>query len=768
MKKNYCHIAHFYRYVRLNVALQLYVIMFVLMVFAEQNKALCQTGNSGIPASHHSDSSFKTTYNVVLDSAFLAHKQYEKVIPHIGIMKDSTRTMTAAQVQLALKNASFTLLDSTMLPLDPHSAYWLVVEVENKLLTNQQWMVQLGGNDIRAFGRNSFVDVYVVQNGNILAKKYTGYHRPASERDFATMHNAVEVYLPTSQRIQMFIRLERIYGFSVNPTLRLVPPIELERAINHTIPIRVGLSFFLLGALLVMGLFYGLYVGIVREKTYLYFVSFIAGTWLFFTNLFGVFHNFLFLEYPRAEDILFFIGLTLASSESLFVRSFLRLEISSPRWAKVLTWLAYMSAGLSVLGGLLLLIFQHFPTINRVMTISLGSVVIVQIIASIQLFRTGQRLVQYVVAANLVLYGTFSIFLLSLGLPRSLGIPAPLDFSDALYVAGFGAVGRIILFALGFGYRSNMLEEERLQAQQELIQQLQKNEKLQNIANEQLEQKVRERTAELERTNEQVIEAHFEIERQITILEEQSREIEISNTELQEVNQELAAANEFKLKMLGIAAHDLKNPISNILMSAQLLYRKQELQYIEEYTDSIKESSEQMLSIIDDLLESAAIGLGKVELDLHSFDLVTTLNMVCSHYERIVDAKEQQLHITSPEQCFIQGDEVRIRQVIDNLLSNASKYSPLGGMISVTLQGLGEMIQLSVTDSGPGLTENDKIKLFGMFQRLSAKPTAGESSSGVGLASVKNIVELHGGAIDVVSGVGKGSTFIITLPIIAG
>jgi signal transduction histidine kinase len=175
-----------------------------------------------------------------------------------------------------------------------------------------------------------------------------------------------------------------------------------------------------------------------------------------------------------------------------------------------------------------------------------------------------------------------------------------------------------------------------------------------------------------------------------------------------------------------------------------------------------------MLSIIDDLLESAAIGLGKVELDLHSFDIVKVLENVCHHYGRVLEAKHQHLSIVTPTTCIIQGDEVRIRQVADNLLSNASKYSPHGSTITIILETIGEMVQIAVQDEGPGLTSDDKANLFGMFQRLSAQPTGGESSSGVGLASVKNIVELHGGTIDVLSSPGEGSTFIVRLPMIAG
>jgi signal transduction histidine kinase len=110
-------------------------------------------------------------------------------------------------------------------------------------------------------------------------------------------------------------------------------------------------------------------------------------------------------------------------------------------------------------------------------------------------------------------------------------------------------------------------------------------------------------------------------------------------------------------------------------------------------------------------------------------------------------------------------DTDRIREAIDNLVSNAIKYSPIGGRISVVVSHQDNSIVIRVTDEGAGLSPEDLGRLFGRFQRLSAKPTAGESSTGLGLSIVKRIVDMHGGEITADSdGPGTGSTFTITLP----
>src|SRR5205085_11640381 len=123
------------------------------------------------------------------------------------------------------------------------------------------------------------------------------------------------------------------------------------------------------------------------------------------------------------------------------------------------------------------------------------------------------------------------------------------------------------------------------------------------------------------------------------------------------------------------------------------------------------------------------------------------------------------LAVSAQPQQMTMGDADRIRDAIDNLVSNAIKYSPIGGPIDLMVGREGDKIAIRVKDQGPGLSPEDISRLFGRFQRLSAKPTAGESSTGLGLSIVKRIVDLHDGQIMAESaGPGMGATFRMTLP----
>ena len=110
-------------------------------------------------------------------------------------------------------------------------------------------------------------------------------------------------------------------------------------------------------------------------------------------------------------------------------------------------------------------------------------------------------------------------------------------------------------------------------------------------------------------------------------------------------------------------------------------------------------------------------------------------------------------------------DPERIAQVIDNLLRKAIKYSPYGSSITVTLEEKDGMAEFRVRDEGPGISEEDQARMFGEFQKLSARPTGGEVSTGLGLAIVKKIIDAHQGSIKVESNLGEGSTFIFTIPL---
>jgi signal transduction histidine kinase len=226
--------------------------------------------------------------------------------------------------------------------------------------------------------------------------------------------------------------------------------------------------------------------------------------------------------------------------------------------------------------------------------------------------------------------------------------------------------------------------------------------------------------------------------------------------------------NALKNEFLGMAAHDLRSPISSIeSLTDVLLESDAEIGSDErvELITMIRQLSSGMMKLLNDLLDIAAIESGKIDLQLQSVSIPQYLTEVTSHNRFLAERKKISLVIQVAERVpAITFDRERIRQVLNNLLSNAIKFSPSQTVVALEARAVRMGVEFSVTDQGPGIRPEDQVKLFGAFQRLGTKPTAGESSTGLGLSICKKIVELHGGTIGVDSEVGRGSRFSFTLP----
>jgi signal transduction histidine kinase len=234
---------------------------------------------------------------------------------------------------------------------------------------------------------------------------------------------------------------------------------------------------------------------------------------------------------------------------------------------------------------------------------------------------------------------------------------------------------------------------------------------------------------------------------------------------LGEQNLALVQSEQFRLNMLSIVSHDLKAPISNVLGLSSVLLDNPAL---EEPTrlivEHLQEAGSRMNRLVADILDTAAREMGKIELVRQPTDIVDVMTTAVAHYTQAAKEKNQLFILDMASELFAFADEQRLIQVFDNLISNAVKYSPFGGRIWVQCWQIPNAVRVSVKDEGAGLSIEDQQKLFGFFQRLSTEPTGGESSSGVGLSIVKQIVELHGGRVWCESDLGKGATFIVELP----
>jgi signal transduction histidine kinase/CheY-like chemotaxis protein len=231
----------------------------------------------------------------------------------------------------------------------------------------------------------------------------------------------------------------------------------------------------------------------------------------------------------------------------------------------------------------------------------------------------------------------------------------------------------------------------------------------------------------------------------------------------------LQRANGFKNEILGTVAHDLKNPLGVILgrteMLTELIATGASRDGVTMQIEHIRDAAKRLTSMVDHLISDAMADAFDITIRREPVDIAALVHEVVEANQPLALNKQQVIAVSAPPHLSTMCDIDRIREAIDNLLSNAIKYSPIGGRIAVDVANDGANTIIGVTDQGAGLSPEDLGRLFGRFQRLSAKPTAGESSTGLGLSIVKRIVDMHGGEVTAKSdGPGSGSTFTITLP----
>jgi len=235
-----------------------------------------------------------------------------------------------------------------------------------------------------------------------------------------------------------------------------------------------------------------------------------------------------------------------------------------------------------------------------------------------------------------------------------------------------------------------------------------------------------------------------------------------------EKNKHLVRLNQDKNEFLGIVAHDLKNPLQAIQGSAELIEmtlqeeKLQSKQELFEFTQMISISVERMFNLITNLLDVNAIESGKVKIDLQKQDILPILQRIVDEYRKKAEPKQLKLHIDLPKnECYAYIDRNSLHQVLDNLVSNAVKYSHFGKNIYIQVSVQASQLLIKIKDEGPGLSQADQNKLFGKFARLTPKPTGNEHSTGLGLFIVKKLVEAMKGQIWCESQEGYGSTFIV-------
>ncbi|HZX73847.1 MAG TPA: HAMP domain-containing sensor histidine kinase [Cyclobacteriaceae bacterium] len=245
----------------------------------------------------------------------------------------------------------------------------------------------------------------------------------------------------------------------------------------------------------------------------------------------------------------------------------------------------------------------------------------------------------------------------------------------------------------------------------------------------------------------------------------QSRKIKNQNLELEKQNKELVVLDQEKQQIVSVVSHDLKGPFNRIFALVQLMSASVDnlTEDQKEYMGKIHQIVSDGLSMIRNLLDNRRLEDHEIELTPKALNLSAFISTFIKNYRTLAEKKKIQIHAVIPEGIGIEVDKSYLMRIIENLLSNAVKFSSPDSNVYVTLADRNDEVELAVADEGPGLSDEDQKKLFQKYQRLTPKPTGGESTTGLGLFIVKTIIEKMDGAVRCESEQGKGSKFIVTL-----
>jgi signal transduction histidine kinase len=243
------------------------------------------------------------------------------------------------------------------------------------------------------------------------------------------------------------------------------------------------------------------------------------------------------------------------------------------------------------------------------------------------------------------------------------------------------------------------------------------------------------------------------------------RQINQQNAELAEQNERLRELDQLKDVLLANVSHDLRTPLTAILGYAELMRRRGGLPaHHARAAEVIERNARRLLRLVNDLLLLAQARAGELRLDVEPVDVTALARDAYDVARPLADQAGVRLSVRAPASgLVVPGDRLRLGQLLDNLVSNAVKFTPTGGRVTIRVRGGADAATVTVADSGPGIPEAEREQLFDPFSR--GRLSSGVPGTGLGLAIVRAVVDAHGAALSVRSRPGAGTTFTVSLPL---
>lgn len=256
--------------------------------------------------------------------------------------------------------------------------------------------------------------------------------------------------------------------------------------------------------------------------------------------------------------------------------------------------------------------------------------------------------------------------------------------------------------------------------------------------------------------------------RLVGLLKEKNDEIESSYTELAETNNQLSKLNISKNKFISVMAHDIKNPLTGLFGGLEIIKEetfRQDKDNFDRITCNMSNSTMHVIRLLDNLLLWARNHSEHIEMQIEHTDLSRIILSAINYNKFLLLMKNITVNNKLDKEVIINADTVLIESVFRNILNNAIKYSHKNSQIDINYNIIGRGVEVIITDYGIGMDNNTLANLFKLEKTESRKGTDGEAGTGLGLIIIKDIVQLHGGGINVESAPGQGTSFYVLIPL---